>query len=190
MNIVTTLPSDLVMARTTVQSDKTNNKIAKLCYAVRGCGGYIVRKFNRPDSPELKLMSEDLYILPPFLKPCEPVDGSDTRYLIQFHTPIVNFLKKPLNIELCNEKLFGTTPPTFSPSFKHDHVILSFPLAIRTPFLSLSNLHHETNTSPPLPLLENVDNDDCSPLTPTALHKSLFHSEDLVFYSIYSRGYT
>ena len=88
MNIVTTLPSDLVMARTTVQSDKTNNKIAKLCYTVRGPfqiirgtgrGGYIVRKFNRPDSPELKLMSEDLYILPPFLKPCEPVDGSDTR---------------------------------------------------------------------------------------------------------------
>ena len=38
-------------------------------------------------------MSEDLYILPPSLKPYEPVDGSNTRYLNQYHISIVNPLK-------------------------------------------------------------------------------------------------
>ena len=87
------------MDRTAVQSDKSKDKVAKLSYAVRGPfqiiqgtsrGGYIVRKLNKPDSPDLKFMSEDLYILPPSLKPCEPVDGLDTRYLNQTHAPIVN----------------------------------------------------------------------------------------------------
>ena len=112
-NIVLMQPGDLVMAQTAVQSDKSKAKVAKLSYAVRGPfqiirdtgrGGYIVRKINKPDSPELKFMSEDLCILPPSLKPCKPVDGSDTRYLNQTHTPIVNPLQKPLSIELYNEK--------------------------------------------------------------------------------------
>ena len=88
-----------------VQSDETNNKIAKLFYAVRGPfqiirgtgrGGYIVRKLNRPNSPEFEFMSEDLYILQPLLKPCESMDGSDTRYLNQYYASIVNPLKKLL----------------------------------------------------------------------------------------------
>ena len=74
-------PGDIVMTRTAIQSDKATNKVAKLCYAVRrpfqsirgtGLGSYIVRKLNKPDSPEFKFLSEDLYILPPSLKPCEP----------------------------------------------------------------------------------------------------------------------
>ena len=64
-----------------------------------------------------------------------------------------------------------TTPNILSTiqPFKHDHATLFFPPAIPTPFPSFSNLHHETNTSPPLPLLETVD-DDRSPPTPAALH--------------------
>ena len=73
------------------------------------------------------------------------------------------------------------TTQTFSPQFKHDHATLSFPPAITTPFPSLSNLHHETNTSPPLPLLEQVGDDDRSPPTLAALHKSLLHSDGLFF---------
>ena len=38
-------------------------------------------------------MSEDLYILPPTLRPCEPVGASGTRYPNQSYTPIVNPLK-------------------------------------------------------------------------------------------------
>ena len=92
-------PGNLVMARTAVQSDKSKDKVAKLSYVVRGPfyiirgtgrGGYIVRKLNKPDSTEFKFMSEDLYVLSPSLKPCKPVDSSDTIYLNQTHAPIVN----------------------------------------------------------------------------------------------------
>ena len=100
------------MARTTVHSDASSNKVAILSYQVRGpfrivtCtgqGSYLVRKLYKPDSPKLKFMSIDLYPLPPSLKPCEPVDSSDTRYLNQSYYPIVNLLRKALNIELYNE---------------------------------------------------------------------------------------
>ena len=99
------LPDDLAMARNTVQSDKTNDKVATLWYAVRGPfqimrstihGGYIVRKLNKPDSPKFKFMFENLHILPPSLKPYEPVDRSDTRYLNQYHAPISNPLKETI----------------------------------------------------------------------------------------------
>ena len=129
-------------------------------------------------------MSDNLYILPPSLKPCEPMDRSDTRYLNQSHTHIVNPLKKQLNIELYNEKWFGTPPPIFSPPFKHDHATLSFPPAITSPFPSLSNLHHEKYDSPPLLLLEKADDDNFPPPTPAILHKSLLHSDGLFFYPI------
>ena len=68
-NIVTILPSDLVVTRVTVQSDKYNEKGATICYTVRGHfqiirstgrGGYIVRKYNKPDSSKFKFMSEDI----------------------------------------------------------------------------------------------------------------------------------
>ena len=126
-------------------------------------------------------MSKDLYILPHSLKPCECVDGSDTRYLYQYHASIVSPLKKPLNIESYNEKWFGTPPPTFSPPFKHSHVTLSFLSVITTPFSSLFNLHHETNTSPSLLLLSKADDVDRSTPTPATLHKSLLHSDGLFF---------
>ena len=135
-----------------IQSGKTNDKVAKLCYAGRGRfkiirgtsrGGYIVRKLNKPDSPEFNFTSEDFYILLLSLKHCKPVDGSNTRYLNQFHTPIVNSLKTSLNIELYNEKWFRTPPKTLSPPFKHDYATLSFPLDTITPFFSLSKLHKE-----------------------------------------------
>ena len=60
-------PSDIVMARTAIQSNKATDKVAKLCYGVqgpfqivRGTGrdSYIVRKLTKLDRPELKFMSE------------------------------------------------------------------------------------------------------------------------------------
>ena len=104
------------MARTAIQSDLTKNKVARLMYSVRGSfqiirktglGSYFVRKLNKPDSPELKFMAPDLYPLPPSLKPCEPVDSTDTRYLNQTHAPLVNPLKKFLHVERYNEKWFS-----------------------------------------------------------------------------------
>ena len=48
-------------------------------------------------------MSEDLYILQSSFKVWEPVDRSNIRYLNQLYVPIVDSLKKPLNIELSNK---------------------------------------------------------------------------------------
>ena len=96
-------------------------------------------------------------------------------------------LKKPLHIELYNEQWFGRSPSTFFPPFKHDHVTLSFPPAITTPFPRLFTLYHETNTSPPISLLENVGDDDRSPPIPAALHKSLLYSNGIFLSSILQR---
>ena len=129
-------------------------------------------------------MSEDLYILSPLLKSCKPVDGSDTHYSNQYHASIVNHLKKPLNIELYNEKWLDTPPKICSPPSKHDHATLSFP---PTPFPSHSKLHKETNNSLPQLLPKKVNNDECSPLTPTASHKSLLNSDGLFSFDILPR---
>jgi len=92
-------PGDLIMARTAIQSDKVNDKVTKRIYSIRGPfqivwdierGSYIVRKMNKTDSPELKFMFENVYILPPFMRPCKPIDSSDTCHLNQYHAQIVN----------------------------------------------------------------------------------------------------
>ena len=75
------------MARIVVQSDVSTSKVAKLSYQVRGSfriviytgGNYFVPKLYKPDSPTLMFTAADLYSIPPSLKPCEPVDSSNTR---------------------------------------------------------------------------------------------------------------
>lgn len=76
-NIVELVAGDIVMARTTLLSDASKNKVAKLSYQVCGPfriiigigrGRYLVRKLHKSDSPELKFMTTDLYPLPLFLK--------------------------------------------------------------------------------------------------------------------------
>ena len=111
-NIVELIVGDIVMARTSIQSDPTTNKVAKLSSQARGsfrivkCTGHgscLVRKLFKSDSPELKFMAIDFYPLLSSLKPCEPLDSSDIRYLNHSYSPIVNPLSKPLNIELYND---------------------------------------------------------------------------------------
>jgi len=77
------------MARITIQIDTSTNKVAKLSYQVRGLsrivkctgrGSYLVRKLYKPDSPEFKFMTIDLYSLPPSLKLYEHVDSSDIQF--------------------------------------------------------------------------------------------------------------
>ena len=182
INIVSMRPDDFVMDRTAVQSDKSKDKVAKLNYVTRGSfqivqgtgrGGCIVRKLHKLDSPELKFMSEDLYILPPSLKSCEPVDSSDTRYPNQSHAPITNPFKKPLSIEFYNEKWFSHPPKTSPPQFVHEHATLSFHPAATSPCPTLAKLHEDTYTSSPTPLLKDYLVSNYSPLTPSTLHISI-----------------
>ena len=98
-NLIDLKPGDIVMVQIVIQSNKKREKVAKLSYALRGAyqiirttghGSYFVRKLHRPDCPELKVMAYDLYPLPSSLKPCEPVDSTDMRYLNQSHAPLIN----------------------------------------------------------------------------------------------------
>ena len=149
-NLVILKAGDMVMARTAIQSDLPNNKAAKLSYPVRGpyqilCNtglwSYFVRKLNQPDSLELKFMAHDLYPLPPSLKPCEPIDSTDTCYLNQTHAPLVNPLKKVLHIEPYNEKWSNKLIPTIDSHITHTHDTLKFPDKSPLPSPSVLELH-------------------------------------------------
>ena len=74
-NIVVLEPGDIVIARTAIQSNKQKEKVAKLCYAIRGPyqiiritghGSYFVRKLHRLDSAELKNYSIRFVSTSPF----------------------------------------------------------------------------------------------------------------------------
>ena len=53
----------------------------------------MLKKLNKPNRPDLKVMTYNLYPLSPSLKTFEPVDTTDTRYLNQTHAPLVDMLK-------------------------------------------------------------------------------------------------
>ena len=189
-NVVVLEPDDIVMAHTAFQSNKQKEKVAKLCYAVRGSyqtirtkdhGSYFVRKLHRPDSPELKFMTYDLYPLPPSLKPCEPVDTTDTRYLNQSHTPITSPLKKALHIELYNEKWFDKPLLTSIPPFCYHHRTLDISTKSVSPYPTVVGLHNNTNTFPPTPLVEAINDTLSSPPSPLILHASLDKTDFLFF---------
>ena len=94
-------------------------------------------------------MAYDLYPLPPSLKPCEPVDTINIRYLNQSHTPITNLLKKDLHIELYNEQWFDTPLHTSIPPFCYHHRTLDVSTKSVSPFPAVVELHNDTNTCPP-----------------------------------------
>ena len=181
-NVVVFEPDDIVTARTATQSDKQKEQVAMLCYAVRGSyqiiritdhGRYFVRKLHRPDCPQLKFMVYDLYPLSPSLKPCEPVDTTDTQYLNQAHTSITNPLKKSLHIELYNEEWFDKSLHTSIPPFRYNHRTLDVSTKSVSPFPTVVELHNDTNTCLPTPLVEAINDTLSSPPSSLILHTSL-----------------
>ena len=98
-------------------------------------------------------------------------------------------IKKLLNIELYNERLFNKPPKTFDPPFKYDHVTLKFRQELRIPFTTLSELYAEMHYSLPQSLIERIYINICSPRTPASLHTSLLTS-DVFLNTMYSGGYT
>ena len=84
-------------------------------------------------------MVYDLYPLPLSLKPCEPVDTTDTWYINQPHDDLVNPLKKVLYIELYNEKWFNILFQISIPPFTYQHDTLSCQMNQFLLFHQLSN---------------------------------------------------
>ena len=120
-------------------------------------------------------MATDLYPLPPSLKPCEPVDSSDIRYLNHSHSPIVNPLSKPLNIELYNDTWFDKPPRTSQPLFDYNHPTLALQDDTLSPFTSVSDLHANTHTIPPSPVIDTSDTDILSPPSPLVYQNLCLH---------------
>ena len=112
------------------------NRVAKLTYRLRGPyvvveilehGAYSLRKFNKPKGAVLKYHAEDISMLPPAIRPVEPLDGPDLRYLNNAHAPIPHPLKQAFNIKLYNEMWFSQPIDATPPKLLRDITPVSFP---------------------------------------------------------------
>ena len=190
-NIVSSDVGDVLLARREVQSNKSTNKVGKLCYQVRGpfvivkptgTGGYMVTKFGKSDGPKLKYMAEDLYVLPPTLLLCDPVDGSNIKYLNHSHPSVPNPLKDVLDIVSYDNIDFSSPNLTVPPKFDYDRYTLRFIHPSEpTPFPSIVELHDESNTVPPSLVVDPQSDIIITPHTPHTLSLILPVSDKLFF---------
>ena len=119
---------DYVSARVTVQSNATENRVAKLSYRVKPFvivdttehGAYICRPAHQPDGATRRFHAQDLSLLPPVIRPTEPIDGADLRYSNTRHAPVHHPFRSHFNIKLYNEtwlsKPSDSQPPPVSSS--------------------------------------------------------------------------
>jgi hypothetical protein len=118
---------NIVTARVQVKSQASLGRVAKLLYKAKGrfvvkavlnSGSYMLQRWNAPESAIIKFHGSDLYLLPPCIQPCEPLDTPDLRYLNQSQGMLVNPLHKVLDIKLFNDQWFDGTIPTDPPVCK------------------------------------------------------------------------
>ena len=139
--------------------------VGKLSYQARGIftivkptrhGSYMVRRFDKPTSPKLKYMAEELYALPSTILPYELVDGSDTKYFNHAYPSIPNPLKDDLDIISYDDTYFSSphlaTPLIFN--YNRDTLQFIHP-SEPTPFPSIIEHHDESNTVPPSPVVNS-----------------------------------
>jgi hypothetical protein len=187
---------DSVLVRVAVQSNAQTNKVAKLEYRLRGPytvievlghGAYQLRKLNAPDGALWKYHAEDISLLPPVIRPVEPLDGPDLRYMNHNHAPIHHPLKAAFGIKLYNDKWLSpqrdTQPPLLSSSpqaSEPSQVPLPTPPA-NQPELAIMPLT--------VPVVQH-DRPAVVPLfTPAALHTAISESGDRLFFvSVTSNG--
>ena len=92
-------------------------------------------------------MIEDIYYLPLTLLPCDPVDGFDIRYLNHSHPSVHNPLKDVLDMVSYDNFHFSSPNLTAPPKFDYDRDTLRSIHPFKpTPFLSIVELHDESNT--------------------------------------------
>jgi hypothetical protein len=121
---------DQVMVRVQVNSNAESATVAKLTPRMRGPytvvgmdpGAYYVRRSDKTDGAILKYPSESLSLLPPCIRPVEPLDGCDLRFLNQDHAPIPHPFEKAFDIKLYNESWFHTPPTTVPPKLRTNDI--------------------------------------------------------------------
>ena len=88
---------DLVMAHVVVQSDTDNNIISKSSNQARrpfivlentNRSSYIFKKLDDPSVSKKKFITEELYIFPPCILPCDPIDSFDLWFVNSASLPL------------------------------------------------------------------------------------------------------
>ena len=98
----------------------------------------------KSDGPKLKYMAEELYALPQTLLPCDPVDGSDIRYINHSHPSVHNPLKDVLDVMFYDNIHFRHLISPFPLSFTMTE-ILSGASTLPNPPRSLLSWNYMTN---------------------------------------------
>ena len=110
---------DIVKAHVQIQSNSAAGIVDKLSYRAKGpfriikvlgFDSFEVQNYHNTNGATRKYKSTELYLLPPTLYPCEPLDTMDHRYLHYEHAPTVSPLAKPLQIEAYNQEWFDSKP--------------------------------------------------------------------------------
>ena len=115
----------------------------------------MMQRVGHPTSPQLKFMAEELYALPSSLLPCEQVNGSDIRYLNYSHPSISNPLENVFCIMSYDTTHLSSPLLATPPKFDHDRDTLRMFHPLKsTAFPSIVELHDESTTVPPSPVLE------------------------------------
>jgi len=97
------------------------------------------------------------------------------------HAPLINYLKRVLDIELYNKKWFNKPLHTSTSKLVYDHDTLQFPDASFPAFPSVSELHQETDTFSPTPSIEPDNYSLSSTPSPLTLNRLLSNSDCLFF---------
>jgi hypothetical protein len=188
---------DIVMVRVQVQSNMETNRVAKLSYRLRGPysiievlgnGAYLVQKVNKPDSPKLKYHTQDISFLPPAIRPVEPLDGPDLRYLNHSFAPIPDPLKSAFNINRYNFVWFSEPiskqPPSFTQIIVNPTALQAIqPDCSKHSPVTATDIRHDMHVSPTVidDLLTTPQ-----PTLPSQLYVDITTSVDRLFFISYT----
>ena len=88
-----------------------------------GFSSYMVRRYAKPERSLRKFMTEDLYMLPPAIFPCEHLDTPGMRYINSDFAPIKHPFDNTVDIESYNINWYDDKPPSRAPTFIRDNII-------------------------------------------------------------------
>ena len=214
------------MARIIVNSNRSDGIVKKLVYQTRGpytviervsLGTYDCRKYGKPDGTIKKFRTEDLYLPPPDIFPCESTDSTDLCYLNNDFAPLHHPFTKDFNIEAYNTRWFDEEPTLpserlllKSPAIHNedDNILALLPGSIQTepiaittdiipvPIVNPSPAESTLSQFPPVitDIVEFTTDDespiDSTPMSAAILFKSISNSVDKLFFVCYTPAET
>ena len=185
---------DHVTVRVQTQSNADAGRPKKLLYKASGpfvvvtdlgFGAYHVQRAGNPHAALRKQHARDMFLLPPSLKPCEPLDAADLRYLNFERAPLSHPLLANLDIEGYNEKWFppstlrATSPPPPPPPLSD------------SPYPTIASLNEAMLSTNPPPTERTPSPSEAAPpnlsrSNTTTLDEAIIASQDRLFFISYT----